>query len=457
MSVTGVPRIQCMRDEREFRGRWWAAEQDPEDSIGGILSYKQTDRLELEVFDRLGDEDGAVFAGKKGDGQSSDRIYGVTEDGEAITLTGCQKTFEKVAYQSDIVRPESYLVETAVLGQHYEGEIRFDAVSLNLEAMYDWFSRSGLTLDFGMSDDDQDQESIMQAEYAYPDSETVVSRDLSIHFDPGITVSQERHGIEISERTTIEIEAAETDDLISLTRAQSVLQRVRLFVALGLQEPVQPVEVTGYERAPADEPPTTMQILSSRTAESTVSEKRHPQNALFLLPDLGDTFEPALDNWLQNFVELEPVFNLYFETIYNNPDRTTTYLLYRALLELYYQARISEAQSVNVRNEATAERSEDAKTTAQLIHDAAQTPFSEQLDAILARFAETIDELPSRLATPMSTLRTGDEQKPDTDNSSPKDSDYRCHTLGTLCDVVILSELGLRSDKISTLLEDFSG
>jgi len=454
-----------MHEQRDFRGQWWLPGNRDKKSVGGVLSYHPTDGLELDVFDSLTQRESDVFEVSKGDEPAVvDRVFGITHDGDHVTLDTCQQTFEKVAYDSGIIRPETFSVTRALLGEHFHDEIQFESVGLQVEALHRWFSRSGLNLNLDPHSTYQEptataentpSKPVVSAQYTYPSSETVVSNNLTIHFDPGVTVEREDSGsVKFSETTSIEVGPRSGDDTISLNRVQSILRKIQLFIALGLQEPVQPTEITGYYESDGEQPENSVEILTNSTTENTVSENPHQQELLFLLPDIEEVLESLLDTWLQSFDELAPVLNIYFKTVYGDSDLTTMYLLRRAVLEVYYRTRIRENQPGGQSLERTnfAESQADYDTIEALLENEKGKPFDTELEEVLKHHSDTISKLPDQLADQVSEAHLDTESLFEETTSSSSALYRRSESLAIICDIVILSEIGLSPDRISTLI-----
>jgi hypothetical protein len=455
-----------MHDQRDLRGHWWLPGNREERIVGGVLSYHPIDGLELDVFDSLTqrESDGLEISGGD-EPEVIGRIFGITHDGDRVTLDTCQRTFERVAYNSGVSRPETFSVARALLGEHFHDEIRFGSVGMQVEALHRWFSRSGLNLDFDPDPGNQEtndtvenqgSDSVVSAQYTYPDSETVVSNDLTVHFDPGITVEREGStSVKFSETTSIEIGPTWSEDTLSLSQAQSVLRKIQLFLALGLQEPIQPIEITGYYESEREQPEASVEILTNSSAENKISENPHQQELLFLLPDIEDEFESVLDTWIQSFDELTPVLNIYFKTIYDDSDLITKYLLQRAVLEVYYCTQIRGNQFSEPSFEQTnfEESQADFDTIRALLGKETEKPFDAQLEEILEHHSDTVSKIPDKVADRVSEAHSSIESLFDRSQNASSALYRQSESLAIICNIVILSEINLSPERIATLVE----
>ncbi|MFC3957650.1 hypothetical protein [Halovivax cerinus] len=455
-----------MHDQRDLRGHWWLPGNRDERVVGGVLSYHPTDGLELDVFDSLTHHASDAFKiSEDGEPPVVDRILGITDDGDRVTLDTCQRTFKRVVNGSEVIRPETFLVTRALLGEHFHDEIQFESVGMQLEALHRWFSRSGLNLDLDPDAGEQEtngtvekqaSEPVVSAQYTYPDSETVVSDDLTVHFDPGITVERGRSTtVKFSETTSIEVGPRWSEDTISLNRTQTVLRKIQLFLALGLQEPVQPIEITGYYESGGEQPEASVEILTNSSAEDTVSENSHPQELLFLLPDIEEEFESVLDTWIKSFEELAPVLNIYFKTIYDDPDLITMYLLRRATLEAYYRTRICANQPGGPSLDHTGfeEPQADYDTIKALLGEETEKSFDVQLEEIFERHSDTASKVPDQVVDWVSEAHSSIDSLLEGTQNSSFALYRRSENLAIIFNIVILSEIGLSPDRIATFIK----
>ncbi|GAA0467361.1 hypothetical protein MUK72_19075 (plasmid) [Halococcus dombrowskii] len=452
-----------MHDQREVRGHWWRPGHRS-DSVGGIFSYQPSNGLELDLFDSLDQHETNSFKGNEDTLETVERIYGITHDGDPVTLVKCYRTFERVVYGTEITNPETFVIETGLIGEHFDGDIRFNTVRLRLEALHRWFSRSGLDFDFEPEKEEKSSEDkpesdpvvpVVRAEYAYPDSETIDVGDMTLHFDPGITVERERSSVNLGEYTSIDIDSGHENGTVSLPEAQAMSRKVRLFIALALQEPVQSLEMTGYYQSDTGSDSSSVEILMSANAESTTSDDQHPQEILFLLPDIEDEFERILQTWLQTFDELAPMFNFYFKSIYNDTNISTTYLLRRTMLEAYYNIRISEKQfsGLNKQKLDMISSQTEAETIGALMGEETDSSFEEQLNMILQNHSKVVDQLSEQLVDRITSFPTTNELPSDCNQNISSVLQNQSQNLGMICTIVILSETGFSPRKISTFVE----
>ncbi|QLH83826.1 hypothetical protein [Halosimplex pelagicum] len=455
-----------MHDQRELRGHWWLPGNKENRTVGGVLSYHTAEGLELDVFDSLGESESDAFGiSEEEEPQVVDRIFGITDDGDRVTLDECHQTFEKVTYGSEVTRPETFAVSTALIGEHFHEDIRLESVGMEVEAFHRWFSRSGLNIDFNPGPDGRennretertDSGSIVRADYTYPDSETVVSNEFRVYLDPGITVQQEQSSsVKFSETTSIEVGPRLDEEPISLSQGKSVLRKIRFFIALGLQEPIQPIEITGYYESEGEQPEASVEILTHSSADAAISDQPHRQELLFLLPDIEDVFESLLDTWIQSFDELAPVLHIYFKTIYDDTDLMTTYLLRRATLEVYYRTQIRENQTSgsSLAHTDFEEPQASYDTIKALIGEGSEKSFDAQLEEILDQHSDTVTKASDRLTDRISDSQSSIESLFEGTQNSSSALHLRSESLGVICNIVILSEIGLSPDRIATFIE----
>ena len=119
-------------DDFEYHGKWWVPTA-PAKSLGDVLSFDRQIGGHLKLFEPIidpVDEEGRYTP------QTIDTIHGKVREGKDLTLRNCRvqvegETIGKAIRQ--ICNPELILS-----GAHFENDIYFDYISLDLPHLEEW-------------------------------------------------------------------------------------------------------------------------------------------------------------------------------------------------------------------------------------------------------------------------------------------------------------------------------
>ena len=123
----------------------------------------------------------------------------------------------------------------------------------------------------------------------------------------------------IKQETEIKIETSEDKSFEDYRR---IMYHIQNFLTLGITEPVYPLAIaglTGVNKEMIEDkvhyPPVEIFYRLSDIPKS--HKPLHPFDMLFTFKDISNSFESFLRNWFEKEDLLEPVYNLYFGTLYN--------------------------------------------------------------------------------------------------------------------------------------------
>jgi hypothetical protein len=123
----------------------------------------------------------------------------------------------------------------------------------------------------------------------------------------------------IKQRTYIRVEPSGEK---SFDEYLDIMVHIQNFLSLGVMSPVYPLVVEGITEVnkemrnnKAYNPPVKIYYRLSDIPKAP--ETLLPFNMLFIFKDFSNRFESFLRNWFEKIELLEPVYNLYFGTLYN--------------------------------------------------------------------------------------------------------------------------------------------
>jgi ApeA N-terminal domain 1 len=316
-----------MLRRHEHKGPFWAP-GDEENPMSGLLVIDKGN-VTLDVVGDFGRELIATSARQRTyslDLEQKARILGTSTDGKDITLDGVWDKSSASHFPG--MATAEYRARAAIVGKHFteSEEIVFDEIAVSASDLEPWTRVSGFKTSIESERlDDKGHHAFIGAHVDFEAPKPIqieLSRGekLELKFGcHGEGLWRPRDRVELQQETALHWRFArpvglpsvfekvgQIRDLLSLAvgRAVSITKVVGFQDSLnvGNSETLRPIEI--YWEIPHNpEPP---------------SEARHPGEMLFSLTDIPDV-STVFKRWLARQKRLEPVFNLYFGTLYH-PD-----------------------------------------------------------------------------------------------------------------------------------------
>lgn len=306
----------------ELGGLWWEPDRESGVLLGTLLIENGQPTLRvLESFRR--DSSRIVQHGDRSiDLQKKPRIVGEGDDGSPVTLEMARETGK-----TDQSRVVGYHVQVALVGKRFDQdeEVAFDEISMGATDLNAWTGVSGFrsTLETERLDED-DRVGVVATEVRYEAPEDIQiplpnGEEISISFNC-LGKGLGRH----SDRVELEQEASlrwRFSQPIGLYEIFERVGQIRNFLSLAVGRPVSITTVTGvqnsYTYLGTDHPrPIELHWHIPQNPEPP-EDHRRPRQMLFTLAEAEPDPSAVLGRWIERQQRLEPVFNLYFGTIYH--------------------------------------------------------------------------------------------------------------------------------------------
>jgi hypothetical protein len=300
-----------MIEEFEYKGKWWLP-NEPDEKISGTIRFSPSDGALLELMGRFGDIKNFF------EGLDIEIVLGVSTDGKKITLYDCLETKKSIG--SEASGTSSIFAHKIFVGAHFakKEDIKFRSMSVRYSHLDDWVGISGFKIEESFKNRE------VTVEYKLPEPMVArISNDYNISIDfRGIYPAREivQKEVTIRQKTYIKIESPLEK---SWNEYVFVMAKVRNFLSLLIGQPTELLAIEGKTEA-------NKEIIGGKTYYSPVEifyytgksatkirRKLIPQEMLFTLQHVSRRFEDVLKQWFDNAEFLEPVFNLYFGTLYN--------------------------------------------------------------------------------------------------------------------------------------------
>lgn len=303
-----------MIEKFEYIGIWWLPNK-PKKEVWGTLRFTHTKGATLELMgsfkDNIQDMNKMLEA---------DIILGVSSNRKEITLYKCFETKYNLPLVSTELSTSSFYVSMIFIGAHFQKpeDIKFRNLSVHYSYLDEWVNISG----FGISLPFEKKEIIIKYNPPEPIQATI-NKDYKIFINVRATpppISFVQKEACIKQETYIKIEPSEEK---SFEEYMNIVQHLRNFLSLGIMEPVQPLAIKGTTESNkiiigkdiTDYP--SVDIFYKLSELPDMSKRLMPFDVLFTFRDISEQFESFLKNWFKKIELLEPIYNLYFGTLYN--------------------------------------------------------------------------------------------------------------------------------------------
>jgi hypothetical protein len=299
-----------MIEEFEYKGIWWLPNKHKE-QISGTLSFTP---YEGAILDLIGSFKDIKDMNKMLEPKI---ILGISSNGKNITLHKCFETKSNLSVPGLLT--SSFYANVVFVGTHFQknDDIKFKKLSIHYSYLDDWVNISGFDLQHF-----SDKKEVV-IKYKLPESiQASIGEDYKIFIDiraTGPTHSIVQKEASIKQRTYIRIEPSEEK---SFDEYLNIMYHIQNFLSLGIMESVHPVAIAGITEANKemikDRAYHSPVEISYRLSEIPKAPKTLlPSNMLFTFKDISDRFEVFLRNWFEKAGLLEPIYDLYFGTLYN--------------------------------------------------------------------------------------------------------------------------------------------
>lgn len=296
-----------MVGEFEYKGIWWLPDR-PEKQVSGTLTFTPDEGANLDLMGSFKDTVNMNITLKP------EIILGVSSKGEYITLYKCFETNSTTSFPR-FQTSSRFLANLVFVGVHFQKseDISFKSISVHYLHLDEWVNISGFDIkSWG------EKEVIIK--YKLPKSfQAKISSGFKVSINFRRKVSSCSFGqkeVTIKQNTEIKIETSEEKPFEDF---REIIYHIQNLLTLGITEPVYPLSITGLTEVNVENEAYYLpvkifyQLLDIPKGHKTLT----PNDMLFTFKDISDRFEPLLKNWFEKMDLLEPVFNLYFGTLYN--------------------------------------------------------------------------------------------------------------------------------------------
>ena len=297
----------------EYAGFWWLPD-NPKKQISGTLKFNFREGITLDLV--------GSFKEMQDLGKSLEPkiILGFTSNGKKITLYNCYEIHSHMSLPGFL--STSFIASVAFVGHHFEKEesILFNSLSLNYSHLEEWTRITGFQM--RMVTDTSDHLVKHEVSYVFPEKVETKVNDIKISFDYNFSDSGDRiKEYKLEQTTFIKIEPPTPlhfNDYLS-----NICYHLQNFLSLGAGKAIYPLIIKGKNEN------CKIELEAGRITYNDIdvyypiknfldtSKKLHPLDTFFFFGDIKDNFEAYLNNWFKRSEVIQPVYDLYFATMYS--------------------------------------------------------------------------------------------------------------------------------------------
>lgn len=300
-----------MENSFEMNGFWWLLET-PTHKAPGTLKFSPGEFIQLELMGSLEPIKIQDFAPLEF--STPALILGESVDGKPITLHKCLQK-HKGLNQTGIYR-DSFIAHYAFVGVHFASaeEMKFKGLSIGFQNLDEWFSQMAFKVK-------REEDGLETVTYRKPDPVKTMVGDWHIDFacqGPNLYSDRVTH-IKISQAARINVWSEEEQHIYEFL---PVLRGLRNFLTLAITRPTFLTKVIGNTEAAKDstdektEHYASVEIYFPEVGERNQILRTQWFEMLFTLPHVSAQLEMMLRNWFAKRQTIQPVYDLYFSTLY---------------------------------------------------------------------------------------------------------------------------------------------
>lgn len=324
-----------MIEEKEFEGYWWRPGEE-DNYAGGKVAFSPENGIVLNTFSSFAEG----MTTMRLDASDFDRLYGVTTDGNPVTLDTCQVVSsdyksKKGGSAATLEMKWQYLL----IGHHFDDDIVFDRVRVTYPLLDSWSQVSGVNYSGSFFENPSATVSAgdtFNIEYVFPESKTANIGDFELKLLVNANFSiGKTSGAEINE--THYFDFIPHDEVIGVETAIEQTGVLQDFLTLAIGKEIRVSKIIG--RLKADQGYNDINVYFNTSHHFEVPDSIHPHRMIFTQNDIEDKFDTVLQKWFQKYDDLENTYNLYFSSLYDQQMYLNVQLLtLMQALEAYHRA-----------------------------------------------------------------------------------------------------------------------
>jgi hypothetical protein len=297
----------------EYSGIWWLPE-NPEGRAAGTLKYDPKEGSQLDLIGTFKEpKDLNIFWKPK-------IILGLTSNGKYITLYKCFETKFNINFPG--FSNSSFLVSMVIVGCHFkkEEDILFNSLSIGYSNLDEWAGISG----FRQKTEFDQKGHLNKFDVLYEPPQNIEANlgKYKLHVTFNLNAKSDFFNeFNLKQTTLFRLESTTPVNITDYL--DEIAAYARDFLSLAIGKAIYPKIIIGKSNASSTKLPdgeivlTDILIFYKLGPFVDFSKRILSHEMLFTFKDVSDNFELFLNNWLSKSELLQPVYELYFGTLYN--------------------------------------------------------------------------------------------------------------------------------------------
>lgn len=374
-----------MTESFRIEGSWWIPSK-PDRKLPGVLEFTPKQSI-LKLWGSFKDitEINQHIA--------PEVILGTSLDGENLTLNGIYESGSTLGSGGFRTR---YGAIRIFRGFHFdkESDILFKDISVLYSNFDSWLDISGFQIEPHLETGDMDIKHTSP-----PLIHATINNDYKITIGFNVRHFISKMGRKEARITQTGIAVIEKNTVVTFTEFMKIQHHLRNFLSLAMMSPCYPLLIRGnVEDSTMPNGYADVGICYSNKTPQTIDDI-YELHMLFRYRDISTNFERYLKNWFDKSEILEPVFNLYFGTLYNQDMYLDhTFLSLIQAIETYHRRTMtnfvwSEQDFITIQKEVTDNASEKYKKwVSQKFQYGNEPTLRKRIKEILDEFKLLFDE-----------------------------------------------------------------
>jgi len=291
-----------------YTGKWWLPD-NPAIQIPGTLRFGQVDGAILDLQGNLAEDTAMYYRFNPA------IVNGISSDGKDFTLYRCLRGRMTIYHAEDFKRFETstLFAHNVFVGVAFKSEkdITFNQLRVRYSQFDAWVDISGFTFK------DNRVEQVLRYKQPNP-IRILIDDELTLYIDflgswAPYSVTEPR----MTQRTWLVIVPSKP---IHLEKYLQVMRRLEIFLSFAICEPIHPLDIRGKtefakvtkgDYSFCEDVGVFYQLASTPKQRTTASFE-----PMFSYETIANRFEDILRNWFKKAERLEPIYELYFVSVY---------------------------------------------------------------------------------------------------------------------------------------------